>query len=60
MQCDGDEDWNEIQETNAIGGKNINIKIKVVTNKNIFNAIFRFIILNHFQANKILLENDLR
>ena len=28
----------------------INIKIKVVTNKNIFSAIFRFIILNHFQA----------
>ena len=29
---------------------NVNIKIKVVTNKNIFSAIFRFIILNNFQA----------
>ena len=28
----------------------INIKIKVATNKNIFSAIFRFIISNHFQA----------
>ena len=28
----------------------INIKIKAVMNKNIFDAIFRFISLNHFQA----------